>query len=1186
MRIDPLHLRVFLSSPGDVTGERAIARAVVEQLQYDPFVRGRATFEVVAWDQVGGGAPITATETPQAAIDRGLPRPSECDIVVVILWARMGTPLPFPEYRDADGSPYPSGTAWEFEDAACGAEATGRPTVLVYRRDSKALLDLDAPDAEERLRQKRLVNEFFDRMRDPSTGAALRGHKSYESPDGFRADFEHDLRSLVHQTIEAAPGDRSGRRATDGIPPSWEGSPFPGLRAFTPRDAPIFFGRGRETDELVARVTASGFVAVVGASGSGKSSLVGAGLLPRLAQSGLRWALPGYDPASLRWSGLRLTPGEAGEDPFLTIAAKLAPDGNAAALAAALAAAPDRVVDHLPQGTSLVFVDQFEELFTAVDPARVEPWVRLLDTAATSGRCHVVITLRADFYHRCLELPRLARLLESGQLPLGAPSDTLLDMITRPAERADLRFEEGLPGRILRDTTADPDALPLLAYTLDELYRAGSADRRLDHATYERLGGVRGAIGTRAEHVFTNLLDDAARAVFSRVFRELVKVDDRGRATRRRTRLDRITGGEPARRFVDVLTSARLVVRSKDEQNQPIVYVAHEALFGSWHRLATWIQATRDDLLLEHKVTAAAAEWAQHGRDDAFRWPHERLEPVYAMVSRLGVDLDPLTTSFVQPEHERLFPLLGAEEPHRRQNAIDRLVAIGAVTVPGLLELLADESPVVSEAAAAVLGRLGEPAIGGLVTVLDHHHPDVRMAALGALRHIGEPRVVPDLAPLLRDRYRRVRSAAVGVLTALGGPAALDLLGAVAVDDRVDVRWQAAGALGAFGPDAVPHLLAVGDDDEEAYASARRALLAIGERGIEALLAGLRAAEARGRVTAATTLAALGGGAVPGLITALHDADADVRWHACETLSAIEDHRSIPALILALDDADSGVRTAAVHALGALCGSDAVPRLVTVLTDTEHVVRWAAADALARIGGSLLANRLLEVMSTPGSAAPLASAAWIRCAEAGLPWRLSSEPEWVWRRVADAAVNWEAAAVPELLTRLGKGTRRDADGVARALAAIGPAAVRGLVERTKADAPTIRRAAARALGWIGVGDAASVGPLDDPGARRALPVLGRLLEDPDADCRTAAAEALAEFGEDALSEVWPRLSAPRPDVRAAAAAAAALIGALAVPGLLMLTEDAVAGPHATEALRAIGTPAALFGLSELGIAAE
>lgn len=1182
----PIHLRVFLSSPDDVASERAAVRSVVEQMQYDPFIRGRATFEVVAWDIPGAGAPVTATATPQSSIGRGLPRPADCDIVVVVLWSRMGTPLPFPEYQNADGRPFQSGTEWEFEDAVRGARAAGRPTVLLYRRAARVLVDTDAADLAERLVQKRRVDDFFARLRDPATGAARGGYKRYKSPDEFRTTLENDLKVLVRDRLDAdaIPAAEPGEAAE--IPPAWQGSPFPGLRSFTPADAPIFFGRGRETDELLARVQDSAFVAVVGASGSGKSSLVAAGLIPRLDQSAAGWALPRYEAAANRWAGLRFTPGELGHDPFLALAVQLPsrPQASPAEIARALAAAPSSIVDHLPAVASLMFIDQFEELFTTTQPALIGPWLELISAVVDSGRCHVVITLRADFYHRCLEIPLLARLLESGQLPLGAPTDTLYDMITRPAQRADLRFEEGLPGRILRDTGSDPESLPLLAYTLDELYRGRSADRLLDFATYRRLGGVQGAIGSRAEHIFVERLDEQARESFAAVFRELVTVDEQGRVTRRRARVARLAGGEPSRRLVEVFSQARLLTLSKDEAGRPIVYVAHEALFTGWRRLAEWIGTMRDDLRLEHQVTAAAAEWAAHRRDEAFRWPHERLEPVYAMMRRLGVSLDADTRAFIEPEYERLFAVLRDEsaESHRLRYTMDRLVTIGAVTVPGLLGLLREQSALARDAAADVLARLGEPAIDGLLEALDFPSADVRLAAVGALRAIGSPRMVAGLEPALRDSDSRVRSAAIGVLSAIDDPKALELLGSAAVDGDIDERWLAAGALSAFGPEAVPALLSVGQDDEEAWQSAQRALLAIGADGARQLLAGLRAREPRHRVNAAATLAALRY-ARQDLVDLLEDQDWDVRWRVCDILAALGDPRWAPAVAERLADPESAVRAAAARALGAMGDEAGIERVVAALGDEEHDVRWAALDAVT-VAGAPAAGPVLAAMQSGGPAVAMASAAWPGCATESLTTAaLRSGHLVAQRRAAEAIDERSEVLLAQLLTMLAE---PPAAGAAMALAALGPRAVPGLINLLDSGSPAARIEAARVLGVIGGAEERTEVMPDAAHPRRALPALERMLGDDDGACREAAAAALARFGEYALPSIWRNLTAPEDEAarRRAALMAAVAIGPAAVPGLLAVAGDGEAAPResAIAALRAIATPAAIFGLSELG----
>lgn len=141
--------------------ERALALRVLEQLQYDPLLRGRITVETVAWDKPGAGTPMLATMTPQEAIKQGLPTPAECDIVIVVFWARMGTPLP-DQWKKPDGSRYRSGTEWEYLNALEAAERQGKPAVLVYRRTEKINLDPDDPDFELKLQQRRQVKQFFN----------------------------------------------------------------------------------------------------------------------------------------------------------------------------------------------------------------------------------------------------------------------------------------------------------------------------------------------------------------------------------------------------------------------------------------------------------------------------------------------------------------------------------------------------------------------------------------------------------------------------------------------------------------------------------------------------------------------------------------------------------------------------------------------------------------------------------------------------------------------------------------------------------------------------------------------------------------------------------------------------------------------------------------------------------------
>ena len=197
----PLHLRIFLASPGDVADERARALKVLERLPDDPLLNDQVTLKAVAWDKPGAGAPMLATMTPQEAITQGLPKPSECDIVVAIFWARMGTPLPA-EYTKPDGSPYQSGTEWEFLDAVQAAKQNGRPEVLLYRRTEQPKVDLSDPELTQKQQQWHQVEAFFQSLRNPD-GSIQQGHNEYDTLDKFAQDLEHHLKGMIGRLLKS-----------------------------------------------------------------------------------------------------------------------------------------------------------------------------------------------------------------------------------------------------------------------------------------------------------------------------------------------------------------------------------------------------------------------------------------------------------------------------------------------------------------------------------------------------------------------------------------------------------------------------------------------------------------------------------------------------------------------------------------------------------------------------------------------------------------------------------------------------------------------------------------------------------------------------------------------------------------------------------------------------------------------
>src|SRR4051794_315762 len=165
----PQHLRVFLASPGDVADERALVRHLLkDELPYDPFVQDRVTFNIVSWDDPAAPAPTPAPLSPQKAVIRFKKKPSKCDIVIVVLWSRLGTHLDLTEFRKANGETYSSGTEWEYEDAY---NAKPQPEIFVYRRTEKPKVELGDPDLTEKVRQYELVEQFCKRISKNSDGS-------------------------------------------------------------------------------------------------------------------------------------------------------------------------------------------------------------------------------------------------------------------------------------------------------------------------------------------------------------------------------------------------------------------------------------------------------------------------------------------------------------------------------------------------------------------------------------------------------------------------------------------------------------------------------------------------------------------------------------------------------------------------------------------------------------------------------------------------------------------------------------------------------------------------------------------------------------------------------------------------------------------------------------------------------
>ena len=406
-------------------------------------------------------------------------------------------------------------------------------------------------------------------------------------------------------------------------------NPFKGLRAFTETDAADFAGRADLVDELVAHVASRQLTIVVGPSGCGKSSLVRAGLIPAARRGALSTA--GQTLVSEMYPGS--FPFEELESALLRVSVER-PDDLLSDLLSDERGLLRATKQILPDnGELLLVIDQFEELFSLTTDERLRH--RFLQSLATvaadeRSRVRVVATLRADYLDRPLAVADFGSLVADALLPVPIPArEELARAIVDPATAAELDFEGGLIPRIIDDVVDQPGALPLMQYALTELVEARDG-LLLTAAAYERIGGVTGALATRAEEIYEGL-SPSAQEVTREVFLRLVRVSDEADDTRRRVRRTELEALRLGEANLDLVLNAygafRLLTFDRDPVTRgPTIEVAHEALIREWPRFEGWIDERREDLLMERRLELAAADWVASDRDPSFLYSAGRLE--------------------------------------------------------------------------------------------------------------------------------------------------------------------------------------------------------------------------------------------------------------------------------------------------------------------------------------------------------------------------------------------------------------------------------------------------------------------------------------------------------------------------------------------------------------------------------
>jgi WD40 repeat protein/class 3 adenylate cyclase len=550
------------------------------------------------------------------------------------------------------------------------------------------------------------------------TAAAIRGNGGPQLRDlGWHVLKDLPAPELLWQVvIDGLPGDFPPLRVHErpaaaaqlpdySQPPADVPCPYVGLAAFGAAERRRYFGREDLVAEGLDRLGRHPLLVLVGASGSGKSSLLAAGILPELTEA--------RAGGSVAW----FTPGDA---PLQ----RLAEAGSA----------------------SLVAVDQLEELFTLCDDEaeRFEFLDALL--GLPSDEVTVVLSLRADFYAPASRHPGLAAALQDYQLLVGPMRDEeLRRAIELPARHAGLALDPGIVPTIIRDVSGQPGALPLVSHALVETWKRRS-DRLLNLIGYMQAGGVQGALAQTAEAAF-EALTPAGQQIARLLFLRLAALGEGTEDTRRRVRREELRLREHDDRAVqgviDALAAARLVTLGEAG-----IEVAHEALIRHWPRLRTWLQEDREGHRLHRRLTEAAQEWTTFGRDPGSLYRGVRLAAANEWAVSRGSELNELEREFLIASG--VAEAADLDDVRRRNRRLRRLtVLLGVIGVVAALsaavagretrraraqERLAESRAIAGESAAALRDRLDRALLLGLDAYERARTPEARQALLAAIQ--------------------------------------------------------------------------------------------------------------------------------------------------------------------------------------------------------------------------------------------------------------------------------------------------------------------------------------------------------------------------------------------------------------------------------------------------------------------
>lgn len=603
-------IRIFISSPGDVLQERKIAHKVITELnkQFSRYIH----IEVLMWENF----PLTAESTFQEGINYFL-KSNVIDFAVFILWSRMGTPL-CKKFMRPDGTLYQSGTEYEFDMMMNLYKEKGWPKILTYVKDSEQVPNnlTNIKELEDYLNQKERLRSFItEHFRDEESNSNY-AYLQFGANASFEQKFKEHLKVLIKPFL----GDASNVK-------EWEGNPYVGLTSYEFNHNAIFFGRRQLVFDTASALVdfqhpqTKRSLVVLGESGSGKSSFVKAGLLPFLCNDESGDKTTAYRIITPSAYGTVLKQGIVDilvehfpflkKNPFIEeISTQNTKDKNFNYLT--------YDIDNNPSATLLLYIDQFEEVFTDTRISEEERLniFSLLKGLISTERIHIILSMRNDFYYafaRYEDLDWVKKNCITVDMPIMGSAE-ILEIIEEPAKKACLKWEvsntgEGLNHTIVNDALAIRE-LPLIEFALSELYKKRNSQDALTYSAYEEIGGMEGAIAQYADSVYNKLSEEEKKAFEDILAYVVSQSSASNKMFVRKTALRKDIDTTPLRHVtLNKLIAAHLFVSGKDSNGNATVTITHEVLLRSWRTVAEWIKKEVDFLVRNTYYEESARFW-------------------------------------------------------------------------------------------------------------------------------------------------------------------------------------------------------------------------------------------------------------------------------------------------------------------------------------------------------------------------------------------------------------------------------------------------------------------------------------------------------------------------------------------------------------------------------------------------